>query len=164
MRMHSDHVELFYFLNLTGNYKMQLTLSPCASRIFSQTLPLTPHFPGSSRRKGVLPKRLDLKRSANGPRSQRVRAGKLGQNAVRWSAFVPLRPGTGRAPALGQRAHKEALDLDLRACSKAGAETGLDKRTGLFPFRFVIVNRAPVVPCSFCLVRPVGFVTLWQSW
>src|SRR5436190_21257752 len=63
---------------------------------------------GSSRREGVLPKRPDLKRSANGPRSQRVRAGKLGQNAVRWSAFVPLRPGTSRAPALGQDAREKA--------------------------------------------------------
>src|SRR5213595_2464639 len=65
----------------------------------------------SSRRKGVLPKRLDLKRSANGPRSQRVRAGKLGQNAVRWSAFVLLRPGTGRAPALGQHALTSAATI-----------------------------------------------------
>src|SRR5438045_7404321 len=67
------------------------------------------HTRGSSRREGVLHKRPDLKRSANGPRSQRVRAGKLGQNAVRWSAFVPLRPGTSRAPALGQHAREEAL-------------------------------------------------------
>src|SRR5204862_188899 len=42
------------------------------------------------------------------PRSQRVRAGKLGQNAVPWSAFVPLRAGTGRAPALGRHAREEA--------------------------------------------------------
>src|SRR5436190_16762382 len=66
---------------------------------------------GSSRREGVLPKRLDLKRSANGPRSQRVRAGKLGKNAVRWSAFVPLRPGTGRAPAPGQHALTSAAAI-----------------------------------------------------
>ena len=59
----------------------------------------------------MLPKRLDLKRSANGPRSQRVRAGKLGQNAVRWSAFVPLRRGTGRALALGQHALQEVVGI-----------------------------------------------------
>jgi len=69
----------------------------------------------------MLPKRLQLKRSANGLRSQRVRAGKLGQNAVRWSAFIPLRPGTGRASALGQHALQEVVGILDICLGTAGA-------------------------------------------
>src|SRR5207247_8335191 len=63
-----------------------------------------PHYGRVAQTTGSQTKR---ERSPFAARSSR----KLGQNAVRWSAFVLLRPGTGRAPALGQHALTSAATI-----------------------------------------------------